>query len=101
MAVSYFRSALTAGALVFGTMGSVSAMAAPPEPAGYPALVTLFEQWRGFERPVMNGNVPDYTPAAMTAKAAALPQWQARLNAIKTTGWPIEQQNDYKLVKAE
>src|SRR3546814_16688939 len=37
----------------------------------------------------------------MTAKAAALPGWQARLAAIDPAGWPVEQADDYLLVKAE
>src|SRR3546814_5066366 len=44
-------------------------------------------------------SVPDYTPAGMTAKAAALPGWQARLAAIDPAGWPVEQADDYLLVK--
>ena len=68
---------------------------------GYPALVQFFEQWREFEHPVMKNNVPDYSASAMSAKAAALPQWRKRLDAIDPKSWPIEQQTDYKLVKAE
>ena len=68
---------------------------------GYPALVKLFEQWREFEHPVMKNSVPDYSASAMSAKAAALPQWRKRLDAIDPKSWPIEQQTDYKLVKAE
>ncbi len=49
----------------------------------------------------MHGNVPDYGATAMAAKAAALPGWQRRLEAIDRQGWPIEHLNDYKLVKAE
>ncbi len=64
-------------------------------------LVTLFEQWRGFERPVMHGNVADYSSAAIGVKAAALPEWHGRLAAIDTRGWPINQLTDYKLVAAE
>src|SRR3546814_13970877 len=61
----------------------------------------LFEEWRAFARPEWHGGVPDYTPAGMTAKAAALPGWQARLAAIDPAGWPVEQADDYLLVKAE
>ena len=68
---------------------------------GYPALVKLFQQWREFEHPVMKNSVPDYSASAMAAKAAALPRWRKRLDAIDPKSWPIEQQNDYKLVKAE
>ena len=74
---------------------------ADAQPVGYAELVKLFEGWRAFERPVMNGVLPDYSAGAMAAKAKALPEWQKRLSAIDTTGWPIEKINDYKLVKAE
>jgi hypothetical protein len=80
---------------------SGSSARAANEPDGYPALVTLFQQWREFEHPAMKNNVPDYSASAMAAKAAALPQWRKRLDAIDPKLWPIEQQNDYKLVKAE
>lgn len=79
----------------------VWADAQPAAPPQYPALATLFEQWREFEHPLRKGRVADYSEAAMAVKATALPQWQARLEAIDTRGWPIEALNDYKLVKAE
>jgi hypothetical protein len=90
-------------ALLFSPMsrvGMATASAAPATP-GYGALVTLFDQWRDFERPVMRGVLPDYTSTAMAAKAAKLPEWRQRLESIDPTTWPIEQQNDYKLVRAE
>jgi hypothetical protein len=98
MAYSCFVSALAMSALL---LGSFSSLAAAPEPPGYTALVTLFHQWRAFQRPAMIGDVPDYGASAIAAKEAAFPGWRNRLDAIDTGGWPIEQQNDYKLVKAE
>ena len=92
--------AMAIAALFLGAMSGGSVQAAS-EPDGYPALVKLFQQWREFEHPVMKNNVPDYSASAMAAKAAALPRWRKRLDAIDPKSWPIEQQNDYKLVKAE
>jgi hypothetical protein len=87
---------------IFFAVGSIRPAArAQSAPQGYADLVKLFEEWRGFARPAMKGGVQDYTAAAMAAKAAALPAWQRRLEAIDTKGWPIEQANDWKLVKAE
>jgi uncharacterized protein (DUF885 family) len=80
---------------------NLSLAQAASESAGYPALVTLFEQWREFEHPVMKSNVPDYSASAMAAKAVALRQWRKRLDAIDPKSWPVAQQNDYKLVQAE
>ena len=78
-------------------------LGAPVSPAAdsYASLVTLFEQWREFERPIMHGEVADYGAAAMAAKAAALPKWRKRLGAIDIKDWPIDRRNDYKLVAAE
>jgi uncharacterized protein (DUF885 family) len=92
--------AMVITALLFAGMSGVSATAAS-EPDSYPVLVKLFQEWREFEHPVMKNNVPDYTASAMAAKAAALPQWQKRLDAIDPKSWPVEKQNDYRLVKAE
>lgn len=87
-------------AISFGSMSSGAATSAG-EADGYPALVELFQQWRAFEHPVMKNNVPDYSAGAMAAKAAALPRWRNRLDKIDPKSWPAEEQNDYKLVKAE
>jgi uncharacterized protein (DUF885 family) len=92
--------AMAIAALFFGAMSGGSAKTAS-EPDGYPVLVKLFQQWREFDHPVMKNNVPDYSASAMAAKAAALPGWRKRLDAIDPKSWPIEEQNDYKLVKAE
>jgi uncharacterized protein (DUF885 family) len=96
MAYSCFASAFAMLVLLLAGVTSVAAESQP-----YTALVTLFQQWREFQRPVMKGNVPDYSPSAIKAKEAAFPGWRKRLDAINPAGWPIEQQNDYKLVKAE
>ncbi len=99
--LSFCRAlAIVALLLGAGTMSGDSAMAAN-QPDGYPALVKLFQQWREFEHPVMKNHVPDYSASAMAAKAVALPGWRKRLDAIDPKSWPIEQQNDYRLVKAE
>ena len=92
--------AMAIAALFLGGILSGSARAAS-EPDGYSMLVDLFQQWREFEHPVMKNNVPDYSTSAMAAKAAALPRWRKRLDTIDPKSWPIEKQNDYKLVKAE
>jgi len=86
---------------VFLTTANNSSAQAAKDPDGYLALVRLFQQWREFEHPVLKNNVPDYSASAIAAKAAALHQWRKRLDAMDTRSWPIDQQNDYKLVRAE
>ncbi len=83
------------------------AACAPPSaetsnPAGTHAdLVTLFTEWREFERPQFDGGVPDYTAAAMAAQHAALPEWSARLDALDPSGWSDAERIDWQLVRAE
>jgi Bacterial protein of unknown function (DUF885) len=100
MALSRLHGVLST-LMLFALSGSASAVCAAPAPSGYQELVRFFEDWRAFERPVMHGAVPDYSAAAMAAKVRELPAWRKRLDDLDTKGWPIEQINDYRLVKAE
>ncbi|MDX2184688.1 MAG: DUF885 family protein [Gemmatimonadaceae bacterium] len=78
------------------------AAAAPERPAApYSDLVTLFEQWRRFEQPPLFEGAPDYRAATSAARLMALRDWQRRLAAIDTSGWPIPQRVDWHLVRAE
>jgi hypothetical protein len=67
----------------------------------YRDLVQLFEDWRAFEQPPLRDGAPDYTAARM---AAAHERWRTlhdRLHAIDPTGWPVAQQVDWHLCRAE
>lgn len=64
-------------------------------------LVDLFNEWREFERPEFTNGVPDYTPAAMAQQQRDLRSWKERLWALDTGSWPVEQQIDWHLVRAE
>jgi Bacterial protein of unknown function (DUF885) len=67
----------------------------------YEDLTSLFADWRTFQRPTLTNGVPDYTTAAMAAQHKALAGFQARLKAIDGAAWPIAQQADYHVVRAE
>ena len=73
----------------------------PARPGTYADLVTLFGDWRAFQKPKLVNGVPDYTPAAMAVQKGELPAWQQRLLALDPRGWPIPQQVDFHLVRAE
>ena len=89
--------ALTALIAVVGSCVAEQSRAA----GGYEDLVTLFEDWREFESPPMLDGAPDYTAERFAAAHAELAQYQARLNAIDPSEWPIEQQVDWHIVRAE
>ena len=76
-----------------------SAIAAGP--GSHADLVQLFEEWRAFEMPEFVDGVPDYSAAAMARQHAELPQWQLRLNALAPESWPVAEQIDWHLVRAE
>jgi hypothetical protein len=67
----------------------------------YEDLVTLFQQWREFQKPRLVDGVPDYTRNAMALQQRELPGWQRRLADIDPTSWSVSQQVDYQLVRAE
>ncbi len=67
----------------------------------YEELLTFFKEWREFQSPEMINGVPDYSGKAMKKQERALPDWQKRLEAFDTTGWPIKHQVDWYLVWAE
>jgi hypothetical protein len=78
-----------------------AAVAAAPASTGHAQLVSLFGDWREFNHPRIVHGKPDYSAAAMAAKARRLPEFQRRLKAIDTTGWSASDRGDYRLVEAE
>lgn len=78
-----------------------------PAPAGgakstkYEDLTALFTEWRAFQQPKLVDGVPDYGAAAMAAQQNGLVPMKARLAAIDPSGWPVPQQVDYHIVRAE
>ncbi len=72
---------------------------------GYPALLALFDDWRAFEAPPLRGTgedaAHDFTAATVARRHAELAGYRARLAAIDTAGWSIEQKVDLELVRAE
>ena len=70
-------------------------------PGSHADLVQLFEEWRAFEMPDFVDGVPDYSAAAMARQQAELPQWRARLDALAPESWPVAEQIDWHLVRAE
>lgn len=99
--------ALVVSSLALGVAVLATACSTPPAPAPavkstrYEDLTALFAEWRTFQQPTRVAGVPDYSNAAMEAQQRDLPAMQGRLAAIDPTGWPIPQQVDYDVVRAE
>lgn len=75
--------------------------AAMASSSDYGDLVSLFQEFREFQKPEVINGVPDYTKAAMEEQSLGLKQYQKRLAAIDLNSWPVAEQVDYVLVWAE
>ena len=69
--------------------------------SNYEDLVSLFKEWREFQKPRITEGVPDYTAAAMEEQRRGLEKYQSRLAALDCSSWPVSQQVDYNIVRAE
>ncbi|MBC2839712.1 hypothetical protein [Robiginitalea sp. SC105] len=67
----------------------------------YRDLAALFQEWRAFEKPPLRDGAPDYTAETFEARWPEFKELQARLQAIDTTAWPVEQQVDWMVTWAE
>jgi Bacterial protein of unknown function (DUF885) len=90
---------LAAAAIIAGAAGQAPPSA--PRSARYEDLLSFFREWRAFQRPKLVDGAPDYKAAAMAAQQPALEDFRRRLAAIDAGGWPVAQQVDYQIVRAE
>ena len=67
----------------------------------YTSLVTLFKDWRAFEKPPLLKGAPDYTVLSFHKRGPAFKRIQSRLNEIDTSSMTIEQKVDWMVVWAE
>ena len=67
----------------------------------YDDLVTLFKDWRAFEKPPLRKGAPDYTAETFEKRWPEFQKLQIKLLAIDVSDWPVEQQVDWNLIKAE
>jgi len=68
---------------------------------GYAELLTLFADWRAFESPPWRDGAPDYTVGQFAARNDQFLALQERLHTFEIDDWPIPEQVDWHLVRAE
>ena len=68
---------------------------------GYESLVSLFYEWREFERPPLLNGAPDYTKQGFQKRQVKFKNLRSRLNKINTVGWNKSHKIDFKIVWAE
>ncbi len=64
-------------------------------------LIELFRDWRAFEAPPLLDGAPDYTTERFEARQPEYLELRARLDAFDIGDWPIPEQVDWHLVRAE
>ena len=69
--------------------------------SGYHELLDLFAAWREFESPPLRDGAPDYTREQFAARHIGFVKLRQRLQILEVDDWPITQQVDWHLVRAE
>ena len=67
----------------------------------YTELLTLFKEWREFERPPMLEGAPDYTAVTFASRHEDYLRLRRRLEAMETKSWSVPEKVDWQLVRAE
>lgn len=67
----------------------------------YDDLVTLFNDWRAFEKPPLREGAPDYTAETFEKRWPEFQKLQTKLLNIEVSDWPVAQQVDWNIIKAE
>ncbi|MGB5500582.1 MAG: hypothetical protein WBM77_16745, partial [Maribacter sp.] len=65
------------------------------------ALVTLFKEWRTFEKPPLREGAPDYTAETFQKRWPEFQKLQTKLLAMEVSDWPVAQQVDWNIINAE
>ena len=102
--ITAMHALILRGAAAVSLVACACAGNADPEavhPKTHDALVTLFTEWRAFQKPSVTDGVPDYTLAAMDTQQRRLPSFFKRLDRFDTTGWSIADRVDLHIVRAE
>jgi len=67
----------------------------------YDDLVTLFQEFREFRQTDHTEGVPDFSVPTMEKQYREFKTYQDRLKAFNPTGWTVDEQIDFHLVRAE
>ncbi|MGB5469333.1 MAG: hypothetical protein WBM64_02845 [Woeseiaceae bacterium] len=100
MAFSKFVTVFSAACIAFALTGTVANADTGTKPV-YEDLLALFADWREFESPPLLDGAPDYTAARFVARHDDFLALRARLQSFDIGDWPIPQQVDWHLVRAE
>ena len=81
--------------------GRGTAPGRPTVSQNYDDLLSLWKEFREFQKPKVTAGVPDYTAAAMAVQKVRVREFQDRLAAVDPKSWPVPKRVDYEIVRAE
>ncbi|MEQ9423315.1 MAG: hypothetical protein RJQ09_02775 [Cyclobacteriaceae bacterium] len=87
--------------LIFSCQPTPTQEEPPTKSNEYSDLVSLFNDWRTFEKPPVKDGAPDYTTETFAQRWPDFQNLRNQLNAIDTANWPIDQKVDWMIVWAE
>lgn len=67
----------------------------------YEELVTLFRDWRAFEKPPVENGAPDYTRETFEKRWSEFQILQEKLAQFDTSDWPVPHKVDWHIINAE
>ena len=85
----------------FVVMFAMASAAMAQDSSDYNKLLVLFADWREFESPPLLDGAPDYTVEQFAARHDDFIALRERLESFDAGSWPIPQQVDWHLVRAE
>jgi uncharacterized protein DUF885 len=89
-------------AITVAGVALAAALRVEPAPAQADSpLAALFRKWRSFQAAPQHDGVPDYSASAMSAQHRALAGYQRQLAGMDPGRWPLPDQVDYHVVRAE
>lgn len=99
--MKYYNSISRLLLLLMCSLISISGISQQKQTNDYTSLVSLFKDWRAFEKPSLLKGAPDYTALNFNKRWPAFKLLQSKLNRIDTSSWTIEHKVDWMLVWAE
>ena len=90
----------TASLLILALLLGVNTSASAQNSEGYESLLSIFAEFRDFSQDNYRGDIAGL-PDAMQERFGQLKKLQQRLADIKSSDWPVAEQIDYHLVRAE
>jgi hypothetical protein len=87
--------------LVVLLLGTYPTFGQQNSPDTYAQLTALFQEWRSFEQPPLHNGAPDYRSETFEKRRAPFRDLESRLEQLQTNEWPVDQQIDWQIVRAE